>query len=345
MKLLRYALGAGLLGYRVLRRQTTYSFHQRVVVITGGSRGLGLVLSRQLVAEGARLCILARDEDELQRAATELRAQGGEVQALVCDVRDRQQVEEAIDRCSTRYGSVDVLINCAGIIQAAPLEHLSLEDFQHALDTHLWGPLYTTQAVFPLMREQGQGRIVNIASIGGKIAVPHMIPYTTSKFALVGLSDGLRAELAKYNIKVTTVCPGLMRTGAHYNSLFKGQHRDEFTWFSILDALPITSVSATQAAQEIIAACRRGDPELVISIQAKIIARLSPLFPGVTAKVMQWMDTLLPDSTGPEGDQLRTGWESQSLLAPSLLTRLADRATIRNNELNGHPPPIPIKEL
>ena len=118
------------------------------------------------------------------------------------------------------------------------------------------------------MRAQGGGRIVNISSVGGKVAVPHLVPYTTSKFALVGLSDGMRAELGRENIIVTTVCPGLMRTGSHLNALFKGKHAEEFTWFSIIDSLPISSIDARRAARQIIEACRRGDPQLLISIQA-----------------------------------------------------------------------------
>jgi short-subunit dehydrogenase len=101
---------------------------------------------------------------------------------------------------------------------------------------HFWAPFYAMQAVLPQMRERGAGRIVNISSIGGKVAVPHLAPYCASKFALVGLSKAMRIELAKDNIFVTTVCPGLMRTGSHVNAVFKGQNEKEFAWFSIGNA-------------------------------------------------------------------------------------------------------------
>ncbi len=338
--LARLALGAGVLAYRTLRRQTDYTFTDRVVLITGGSRGLGLVLARELVAEGAKVAIIARDSAEVARAEQDLRVRGGDILAITGDVRIRESAQGAVDQTIAHFGKLDVLINDAGVIQTGPLEHMQVEDFDEALAVHLYGPLYTMLAAVPHMRQRGGGRIVNIASIGGKIAVPHLVPYCTSKFALVGLSDGFRAEFAKDGIKVTTVCPGLMRTGSHYNSLFKGQHEREFTWFSIIDSLPISSISADRAARQIVSACRRGDPELVISMQAKVLARVAPLLPGVTAAAMALFNRLLPDPTSAEGDELRTGWESQSELAPSLLTRLSDKATVENNGLQGHAPPV-----
>ena len=340
-KYARLALGAGVVAYRALRRTTSWSFRDRVVLITGGSRGLGLVTARQLVEQGAKVVLFARDAAELARAEQDLRDRGGDVLTIAGDVRIREAAQSAVDRTVEHFGRLDVLINDAGVIQTGPLEHLTVEDFDEALAVHLYGPLYTILAAMPHMKKQREGRIVNIASIGGKIAVPHLMSYCTSKFALVGLSDGMRAELAKDNIKVTTVCPGLMRTGAHYNSLFKGQHEREFTWFSIIDSLPLSSISVERAASQIIEATRRGDAELVISIQAKILARLAPLLPSVTAAGMALFNRLLPaPATDGEGDELRSGWESTSNLAPSILTRLSDQATLDNNELNGHAPPI-----
>jgi NAD(P)-dependent dehydrogenase (short-subunit alcohol dehydrogenase family) len=343
MRLLRTigvaALGAGaLVASRLNRQRGAISFYGRSVVITGGSRGLGLVIARELAAEGANLTIMARDAAEVERAAQELSERGARVLALRGDVRDQAIAQEAIDRAIAQYGRVDVLINDAGVIQAGPIEHMTIGDFEEAMAVHLWGPLYTTMAALPHMRRQGGGRIVNISSIGGKVAVPHLLPYCTSKFALVGLSDGLRAELAKDNILVTTVCPGLMRTGSHVNALFKGQHQREFAWFSLLDALPISSIDARSAARQIVEACRVGAAQLVVSPQGKLIVAFGSLFPGLTAEAMRLMNRLLPAPADTHGDYARTGWESQSALAPSLLTRLADQATQDNNGLRGNAP-------
>src|SRR2546423_914523 len=226
-----FCLGACLAQQAMRRRSRRISFRGRVVAITGGSRGLGLVLGRQFAAERAKLAILARDPDELERATYDLAAHGAETLALPCDVTNQLDVNRAIESIIERWGRLDVLVNNAGTIQVGPLDHMKLDDFDAALKVHVWGPLYTMLAALPHMRSRGEGRIVNISSIGGEIAVPHLVPYSTSKFALVGLSEGIRAELQRENIYVTTICPGLMRTGSPGNALFKGQHGREFTWF------------------------------------------------------------------------------------------------------------------
>ena len=254
------ALGAGLsLVARALRSASAVSFADKIVLIFGGSRGLGLVLARDLAAEGATVVLAARQVDELERARDELTASGARVTIIPCDITDRAQVGAAIARVIEDHGALDVLINDAGIIQVGPIEHMTLADFEEAMATHFWGPLATTLAALPHMRRGGAKRIVNISSIGGKIAVPHLVPYSASKFALTGLSEGLRSELAGDGIRVTTVCPGLMRTGSTYNAWFKGQHRREFAWFHIAAAIPGISIDAGRAARQIMDACRHGE--------------------------------------------------------------------------------------
>ena len=135
---------------------------------------------------------------------------------------------------------------------------MTLDDYEQAMAVHFWAPLICTELVLPDMRRRGEGRIVNIASIGGQIGTPHMIPYSASKFALNGLSQSLRAELTKDGVYVTTVCPGFMRTGSPRNAKFKGQHRAEYAWFSIVNSMPLISMNADRAARQIISACRYG---------------------------------------------------------------------------------------
>lgn len=332
--------GFGLaLAMQTIQRQVRkMDFKGRSVMITGGSRGFGLVMARLLADEGANLILLARDEAELKRAKVELVRRGAEVLIIPADVRSQSEAQEAVEQVVGYYGRLDVLINNAGVIQVGPIDHMTIDDFENAMAVHTWGPLYTMLAAIPHMRRQGGGRIVNISSIGGKIAVPHMAPYCASKFALVGLSDSLRAELAQEKIYVTTVCPGLMRTGSHLNALFKGQHEDEFTWFSLLAALPVTSTSARNAARQIIEACRYGDPQLIITLQARLAALVNEFAPRLMATSVSLFNRLLPAPTTVYGDELKLGWESQSSLAPSLLTRLADRAATANNQLGGREP-------
>jgi short-subunit dehydrogenase len=324
--------GALVVTRSLVRRMRELSFRSRVVLITGGSRGLGLVLARELVSEGAQLAICARDMDELERARIDLEGRGAQVLALPCDVTDRQQVDEMVRSVHDRFGRIDVLINNAGVIEVGPVEVMTVEDYEEAMKTHFWAPLYTVLAVLPEMRRRGEGRIVNISSIGGKISVPHLLPYSASKFALVGFSEGLRAELATDKIIVTTVCPGLMRTGSPRNATFKGQHHAEYAWFSISDALPVTSMSARRAARQIIAAVKRGDAEIVLSIQAKIAALFHGVFPGLTADLLGAINTLLPEPGGI-GTERAKGSESESGLSPSWLTTLSDKAAEENNEM------------
>ena len=313
-------------------RERRFDFRGRRVLVTGGSRGLGLELARELIAEGARVALCARDGEELERARRELAAQGGRVLAVECDVTDRDAVNRMVARVVAELGGLDVLINNAGTMVVGPLEVLTLEDFEDAMRTNFWGPLQTILAVLPEMRRQRSGRIVNIASIGGKIAVPHLAPYSASKFALVGLSEGLRAELIGAGVIVTTVCPGLMRTGSPRNATFKGNHRAEYAWFSISDALPIVSMDATRAARQILAACKRGDPEVVLSIPAKLASVAHALFPRPIAGLLGLVSRLLP-GPGENGSRGVRGADSESALSPSLLTVLGDRAAARNNEI------------
>jgi short-subunit dehydrogenase len=199
---------------------------------------------------------------------------------------------------------------------------------------HFWGPLYATLAVLPELRRRGGGRVVNVSSIGGKIGVPHLAPYSASKFALVGLSESLRAELLADNVYVTTVCPGLMRTGSPRNALFKGRHRAEYAWFSVSDSLPVTSIKAERAARQIVRACRHGEAEVILSAQAVVAIKLHQLFPEFTADLSGLVNRLLPGPGGADsiGTRRAKGKDSESEWSPSALTALSERAAERNNE-------------
>ncbi|MFN2508171.1 MAG: SDR family NAD(P)-dependent oxidoreductase [Chthoniobacterales bacterium] len=335
----REALALGAAGLALaawgLRRAAgrEFSFAGKVCVITGGSRGLGLILARQICAEAGRVALLARDVEELRRAHDDAVNYGGEVIIVPCDLLDRAQTEEALRNVIRHFGRIDVLINNAGIIEVGPLEHMTREDFERAMQLHLWAPFTLMWEVIPHMRECGGGRIVNITSIGGKIAVPHLAAYCASKFALVGLSDSVRAELARDRIFVTTVAPGMMRTGSHVNAKFKGNHEAEFAWFAISNSMPLISIKAERAAAQILDACRRGRPELTLTLAARAAIIGNALFPSLTGYLMNLTNRLLPSATDSSGDALRSGSASRSpRLTPKWLTALADGAIDRNNE-------------
>lgn len=322
------------LGAFVYMRGARYDFKDRVVVITGGSRGLGLVLARGFAERGAKIAICARKPDELDRARAELESMGAKVYAAPCDVRRAADVRSYVAAVRNEFGPVDVLVNCAGVIQVGPLETQTREDFEELMNVHFWGPYNTMREVVLAMRERG-GRIVNISSIGGKLAVPHLSAYCASKFALAGLSNAFGAELAKDNIRVTTVFPGLMRTGSHLNARFKGQNEKEFALFSLADATPLTTVSAEHAAETIIEAAGRGQAELVISVQAKAAAHLQHFAPELVSALMGITNRLLP-GPGGIGTASASGVESSTAISPSIATALIDQAAFDNNEVEAN---------
>jgi NAD(P)-dependent dehydrogenase (short-subunit alcohol dehydrogenase family) len=328
-------LAAGIVARARTRR---HSFAGQTVLITGASRGLGLVLARRFAAEGAHVAILARGGAALAEAAQELRANGADIDAFEADISNPAEAERAVHRLISRWGRIDVLVNNAGQILSAPQQHVTVEDFERAMGVHFYGPLHLIRAAVPHMRRQGGGRIVNIASIGGKVAVPHLLPYCASKFALVGLSDGLRAELARDRIAVTTIIPGLMRTGSHLNARFRGHYKREFAWFALADALPLTSMDVDRAASKIIEAAREKRPRLIVSMQAKTLAWLDAMAPGLVASAMATANRVLPGGAGAKGNEEHAGHESRPRWMPSLVTRLADRAAERNNELRPRAP-------
>jgi len=290
--------GAGAVGTAaalgLLSGRSSYSFRDKAVFITGGSRGLGLLMAREFAEEGARLTLISRDGKALEAAETELMDTSARVLTFSCDVRDRKQVQETIDASVKLQGSIDVLINNGGVIQVGPFESMRIEDFENAMATHGWGPLYSILAALPHMRRQGGGRIVNISSIGGKISVPHLMPYSMSKFALAALSDGMRTELRKYGIFVTSVYPGLMRTESHVFADIRGDKRRESAWFSFMATNPLFAINGQRAAHQIVEACRKGRPELVITTQAKLAAKAQAIAPTLVARMFQLVNRFLP---------------------------------------------------
>src|SRR5205085_3523482 len=217
------------------------------------------------------------------------------------------QIEAAVRGTRERFGRVDAVINNVGIIQVGPFDHMQRSDFEQAMGLYFWAPYELAMQVIPHMRRQGEGRIVNISSIGGKVAVPHLAPYCAGKFALTGFSDAIRAELARDNIHVTTVAPGMMRTGSHVNAKFKGKHDEEFAWFAFSAGAPLISMNADRAARKILAASRRGQPSLTLTFAARSAVLGNALFPNLTGYVMKLANRLLPGTGKKEGDHARAG--------------------------------------
>ena len=308
------------------RRRNRFEWRGRVVVITGGSRGLGYAMADECARLGAAVAICAREEKELAAAKEAIeRRYGTEVFQQTCDVSVKDEVDDFIDVVRARFGRIDVLINNAGVISVGPQNVQTLTDYQEAMDVMYWGVVYPTLAVLPYMQSQHEGRIANITSFGGKVSVPHLVPYCAAKFAAVGFSEGMHAELLRDGVKVTTVCPRLMRTGSHLNAYFKGDNRKEYTWFAMGASIPGISIYARRAAQKILRAIERGRAELIITPQAKVAAWMHGLFPGLTSDVLGIVNRALPDATDNQQERY-LGRESETAITRSLVTKAGRRA-------------------
>ncbi|HSM55071.1 MAG TPA: SDR family oxidoreductase [Candidatus Sulfomarinibacteraceae bacterium] len=334
-----------LAGFKLLRRLTTKSVDltDQVVLITGSSRGLGLLLAHAFAHEGCRIVICARDAAELDRAEAQLRQAGAMVLARPCDVSKQEEVEKLIDDVGRHFGQVDILVNNAGVMEVGPLESMTVKEFEEALAVMFWGILYPTLAVLPQMRARRAGRIVNITSIGGKASVPHLLPYNAAKGAAISFSEGLRAELAGQGITVTTIVPGLMRTGSYLNAIFRGRQAYEYGWFALSASLPLVTMNAERAAQQIVAATKRGEAERTLSLPAVILANLHGLLPGATARILGLAGRLVQPSAGGErGEGLKGMYVQELLPAPQRwimrgATALGRRAAHRLNQYDSGP--------
>jgi NAD(P)-dependent dehydrogenase (short-subunit alcohol dehydrogenase family) len=295
-----FLIGAGIAAAVVIgtkKRNRATGLEGRVALITGGSRGLGLAMAREFSAAGCRILVCARDSGELSALRNDP-GLAGNVSTFQCDVSSKEQVDRMIDDAIARFGRIDILVNNAGEIQVGPFKSMTVADFDGAMNVMFWGVVYPTLAVLPHMIHRRDGRIVNITSIGGKVAVPHLLPYTCAKFAAVAFSEGLRSELWGEGVKVTTIVPGLMRTGSFRKAWFKGNAEREAVWFSLGATLPGISIDATRAARQVVAATRRGQSEKILSVPANLLALCHGIFPGMTTDILGCINRwLLPKGT------------------------------------------------
>lgn len=338
-------LGVAGLSYAIVREQRVSKalreLKGKVVLVTGGSRGLGYAVARELALSGARLALASRHADELERAKARLLTSGcaapADVWVYPCDVSLEPTVREMVAAAAAHFGRIDVLVNDAGVIMVGPLESQTLDSFHQAMNVNFFGALHATMAVLPQMLQRGEGAIVNISSIGGKVAFPHLLPYVASKFAITGWSQGLRAELAGKGIRVTTVCPGIMRTGSHIQARFTGDQEQEYRWFAAAASLPGTATSATRAARKIVRALAAGSAEISIGLQAIVAARLSNVAPELTASLLSLANASLPSPPNEgdpdfwQADQSTSGKAFRGSL-PSVVEQFGSRLVERYNQ-------------
>lgn len=326
-------VAAGWLVLKAVRAVLMADVRGQVVLITGASRGLGFAMAKEFARLGARVAICARDTHELDWARQELETRGAEVLAVQCDVSKQEQVEGMIRRVINNFGGIDILVNNAGVIEVGPLKSQTLADFEEAMQIMFWGVVHPTLAALPHMLERRSGRIANITSIGGKISVPHLLPYSCAKFAAVGFSEGLHAELAREGIKVTTVVPGLMRTGSHRNAYFKGDQETEYNMFALSATSPLTAMSGHRAASQIVRAIRMGRAEVILTPQAKLAALVHGVAPGQMSNLMGLVHRVLPGGNSEQKERV-AGKDTETPITRSPLTVLG---RIEGRKLHQYP--------
>lgn len=313
-----------------------------VALVAGASRGLGLAIARDLGRRGHRLVICARSESELQRAQASLEADGLLVRTVVCDVSDAAAVDTMVQSVERGEGPIAVAVAVAGVIQVGPLTSVTRDHFREAIDIMLWGPINLALAVAGPMRSRGHGRIGVITSIGGLVSVPHLLPYSTAKFGAVGFASGLRSELAGTGVKVTTVAPGLMRTGSHLRAEFTGNQGAEYAWFAPSATLPLVAMNPEKAAVTIVDGVLAGRAWVLLSLQTKLAARIAGLAPTTTSAALGLAARLLPSGPPPSGTDTVQGSTVENRLPrlPAALVRAVTtlgRASARR--LNQYPRP------
>jgi short-subunit dehydrogenase len=319
--------------WALARRLGGIELRGKVALITGGSRGLGLILARELGRRGMRVVVCARDEEELERARGSLAADGLDATALPCDVTDEEGVAGLVADVEENLGPIDVLVNNAGIIQVGPAETMKLDDYRRAMDIMFWGALHTAEAVLPRMRSRRRGTVVNITSIGAAVGIPHLAPYDAAKFAVRGWSEALGAEMARHGVAVVTVVPGLMRTGSFGHALVKGRRYAEASMFSLASSLPLLTESAERAARRIVRAIERGERFVVVGVPAKLLRLAHALFPGGVVRALGVVNRMLPPPDEGARDAMPLPTEIfRRGLARSILTALGDRAAKKYNE-------------
>jgi NAD(P)-dependent dehydrogenase (short-subunit alcohol dehydrogenase family) len=187
---------------------------EQVILITGASSGIGAALARRLATEylGIRLAIASRNQEKLEAVATDCLKLGAEVLVVPTDMAEVERVKALARSVLDRFGRVDALVNNAGYGQMGPIELISPEDAQRQFAVNFHGPLVLIQGLIPTMRDQGGGRIINVSSLGGRLAFPAGGMYSASKFALEALTDVLRMELGAFKIKVSAIEPGPVKT-------------------------------------------------------------------------------------------------------------------------------------
>lgn len=252
-------------------------FKDRKAVVTGGASGIGRALCENLARYGAIVTVADIDHEGAGQVAKSIVSSGGRAEAVTLDVTKKADVEKLINETAQKHGSIDYLFNNAGIGIIGDERDKSFDGWQKIIDINLMGVIYGTLAAYSLMTEQGSGHIVNTASIAGFMPAPTEVAYGTTKHAVVGLSMSLRAEGAALGVKVSAICPGVMKTAFFDTSPVLNAKRDEFMSMFKL----VTMNNIDRAAKIVLRGVARNRAMIVFPLNARILWWLHRLHPSI----------------------------------------------------------------
>ena len=260
---------------------------KNTVLITGASQGIGKATALLFAKKGYNLVLAARQPERLERLAEILQQAGHSALAVPTDVTDFEQVNHLIETALNEYQTIDVLINNAGIYISGPVAQFSLEDWHHTIDTNLWGYIHTIHALLPHLLEKKRGTIVNVNSIGGKVATPYLVPYVTSKYAVTGLTEALQAELEPKGIQVCGIYPNLIKSNFLERAIFRGNDEQDVQQRrqQVEQILQVPVVEKPEDVAQAIWKAVKHQKNQVLVGSANLSVTTDRLFPGL----VQWM--------------------------------------------------------
>lgn len=253
-----------------------WSFMGKTAVVTGAASGIGKAIAVALAARGCQVVLVDLNEDATAGARKEVETAGGRALVVAADVRNPAEVVAVYHRTLEAFGNVDILVNNAGVLRVGPALEATDEDWRNVIDVNLWGVVNGCRVFGPHFKNQGAGHIVNTASAAGLSGLPYSASYSASKFAVVGLSESLRWELAQFGVGVTVLCPGAVKTGIAIGS--GGPRTAE-----LVDRF---GLSAEPLAKRVVEAIARN--------RARVLYGFEPRF----WSALRWLSSSLHDQTG-----------------------------------------------
>jgi NAD(P)-dependent dehydrogenase (short-subunit alcohol dehydrogenase family) len=259
------------------------SFKDKIILITGAGSGIGRAVAERLAREKGVVIATDRDGESARAVAENILGAGGKAEAATLDVVDADAVQRQVDETVRKYGRLDYIFNNAGIGIFAEAHDHTLEDWNRTLGVNLRGVINGVQAAYPVMRRQGFGHIVNTASLAGLIPATTEIAYTTSKFAVVGLTTTLRIEAEAYGVKASVVCPGFVDTPILFEHGVNkyADKMDVHSREEMKQLLGVKAMKVEEAAAVICKGVAKNKAVILVTLHAKVLYTLQRLFPSL----------------------------------------------------------------